>query len=264
MGKVTGIAYADSTINPVVGCAGCGLYNADADKNLCYAATMVRRYAGCKGWPKSFTQPEFFEGRLEQALRWPDLTGTDRPDKPWLNGMPRVVFLCDLGDIFAPNAPDPAKWLAPRLGDLAASPHIWLILTKWPQRMSAFFKGTPGSVPKNVWPGTTITGPETGWRLRELAKVGEEMRGVMRWLSLEPLLGRVCLWEHSPCGYYCSESAGHVDHQFLAARIRGPIKWVVVGGASGRNAPPMHPDWTRLVRDECELAGVPLFFKQWG
>lgn len=26
----------------------------------------------------------------------------------------------------------------------------------------------------------------------------------------------------------------------------------------------MHPDWARSIRDQCQAAGVPLFFKQWG
>ena len=26
----------------------------------------------------------------------------------------------------------------------------------------------------------------------------------------------------------------------------------------------MHPDWARSLRDQCEAAGVPFLFKQWG
>lgn len=42
------------------------------------------------------------------------------------------------------------------------------------------------------------------------------------------------------------------------------IDWVVLGGESGKGARPMHPDWARSVRDQCQAAGVPFFFKQWG
>ena len=42
------------------------------------------------------------------------------------------------------------------------------------------------------------------------------------------------------------------------------IDWVIVGGESGPNARPMHPDWARSIRDQCQAAGVPFFFKQWG
>lgn len=26
----------------------------------------------------------------------------------------------------------------------------------------------------------------------------------------------------------------------------------------------MHPEWARSIRDQCQAAGVPFFFKQWG
>lgn len=26
----------------------------------------------------------------------------------------------------------------------------------------------------------------------------------------------------------------------------------------------MHPDWARNVRDQCQTAGIPFFFKSWG
>ena len=42
------------------------------------------------------------------------------------------------------------------------------------------------------------------------------------------------------------------------------LDWVVAGGESGKEARPSHPDWFRHLRDECRVAGVPFFFKQWG
>ncbi|HKO88321.1 MAG TPA: DUF5131 family protein, partial [Burkholderiales bacterium] len=42
------------------------------------------------------------------------------------------------------------------------------------------------------------------------------------------------------------------------------IDWVIVGGESGPNARPMHPDWVRAIRNQSFEAGVPFFFKQWG
>ena len=62
----------------------------------------------------------------------------------------------------------------------------------------------------------------------------------IRFLSIEPLLGPV----------------GTLD-------LEG-ISWVIVGGESGPNARLLHLDWARDVRDQCEAAGVPFFFKQWG
>jgi protein gp37 len=50
----------------------------------------------------------------------------------------------------------------------------------------------------------------------------------------------------------------------LKGNLYSGLDWVIVGGESGPNARPMHPDWVRSIRDQCQAAGVPFFFKQWG
>lgn len=42
------------------------------------------------------------------------------------------------------------------------------------------------------------------------------------------------------------------------------IDWVICGGEAGPKARPMHPDWVRSIRDQCQEAGVAFHFKQWG
>ena len=42
------------------------------------------------------------------------------------------------------------------------------------------------------------------------------------------------------------------------------LHWIIVGGESGPGARPMHPDWARSLRDQCNAAGVPFLFKQHG
>ena len=42
------------------------------------------------------------------------------------------------------------------------------------------------------------------------------------------------------------------------------IDWVIVGGESGPKARPMAEKWVLDIRDQCQKAGVPFFFKQWG
>jgi hypothetical protein len=45
----------------------------------------------------------------------------------------------------------------------------------------------------------------------------------------------------------------------------GPrIEWVICGGESGPDARPMNPAWEVQIREQCEAARVPYFFKQWG
>lgn len=51
--------------------------------------------------------------------------------------------------------------------------------------------------------------------------------------------------------------AGHI----ISRKI---VDWVIVGGESGHGARPMHPEWVRSLRNQCNDAGVSFFFKQWG
>jgi protein gp37 len=52
---------------------------------------------------------------------------------------------------------------------------------------------------------------------------------------------------------------GFVQHSDMAT-----LDWLIVGGESGPGARPMHPDWARSARDQCEAAGVAYYFKQVG
>jgi protein gp37 len=169
---------------------------------------------------------------------------------------------------------DPQGWSPITMHDLrrelfaliAATPWLdWLLLTKRPENVERmwpvdfidtgddcadeeerqFF--AEGSVLKhfrNVWLGTSIsdqaTADEWGPRLNKLAYLCP-----VRFLSIEPLIGPVtippqCLWAGSG------------------------VQWVIVGGESGSQARPMHPDWVRSLRNQCQAAGVAFFFKQWG
>jgi len=249
MGIKTKISYCDSTVNPVMGCSGCELYSLVPSKNLCYAADLCKRYAGLKGWPANFNNPEHFPGRLEKAIRWSDLTGKERPGKPWLNGMPRVIFVNDLSDGFC-SAVDPWEWLEPHFRSMSESPHIWLLLTKWPDRMVDFFNGQyNGQVPSTFCLGATVTGlkPRTdGRRTRGLLQfTGRRRFQGKLWLSVEPLLGDV------------------VANFAQGSRV-DEVDWIVAGGASGRNAPPTHPNHARALRDFAQGWGIPFFWKQWG
>ena len=42
------------------------------------------------------------------------------------------------------------------------------------------------------------------------------------------------------------------------------LEWVIVGGESGPNARPIHPDWVRGIQKQCEEVKVPFLFKQYG
>ncbi|QCO07345.1 DUF5131 family protein [Azospirillum argentinense] len=42
------------------------------------------------------------------------------------------------------------------------------------------------------------------------------------------------------------------------------LDWIVLRGATGPNAKPLHPDIARSVRDQCQDAKVPFCFESWG
>jgi len=69
--------------------------------------------------------------------------------------------------------------------------------------------------------------------------------------------------EHDPD---CTEVG--LSYQAPSATVMPPgtsaLNWVVCGGESGPGARPMHPEWARSLRAQCQSAGVPFFFKQWG
>ncbi|MCA0027383.1 MULTISPECIES: phage Gp37/Gp68 family protein [unclassified Mesorhizobium] len=63
----------------------------------------------------------------------------------------------------------------------------------------------------------------------------------------------------------CPECDGHDgDGMSFGPNSRPRLDWIIVGGESGRAARPMHSDWARSIRDQCQAANVPFFFKQWG
>jgi protein gp37 len=111
---------------------------------------------------------------------------------------------------------------------------------------------------KNIWLGVSCEDQKTA---DERIPILLQTPAAVRFVSLEPLLGPIDLGEFQPF-------LGITKHAgtYKAARgvLSGWINWVIVGGESGPNARPMHPDWVSSIRDQCQEAGVPFFFKQWG
>src|SRR5437763_10903077 len=90
---------------------------------------------------------------------------------------------------------------------------------------------------RHIWWGVSVEDRKYGLpRIEDLRHAPVQVR----FLSIEPLL----------------EDLGEID-------LSG-IHWVIVGGASGVGARPMERAWVLSLRDQCERAGVPYFFKQWG
>jgi protein gp37 len=113
--------------------------------------------------------------------------------------------------------------------------------------------GLPWPLP-NVWLGVTAgTQATADERIPHLLATP----AAVRFSSCEPLLGPVELWSaryRNPIGGLTGAVTGW----------SGGVDWVICGGESGPGARPMSPNWARSLRDQCQAAAVPFFFKQWG
>ncbi len=268
MGRKTKIEWCDSTVNGSSGCDGCELWNEDV--RSCYAGNLQTARLS-KSMPAlysaNFKEVRMIPGRYAQAAAWSDLLGTERPDKPWLNGKPRCIFVGDMGDTFSRKVTD--EYLTRELLGAMTSKqglrHFWMLLTKRPKRLASLAKQW-GGLPDNAMAMTTVTSQRTAdLRVSDLLEVPCKWRG----LSVEPLLEHVRLDLDGRCPQ-CRGAEGYEECQFCAREYGDKvavdrIHWVICGGESGgQKARPMHPEWVRTVRDDCEVYDVPFFFKQWG
>lgn len=236
----TKIEWADVVWNPVTGCnkvsEGC--------KN-CYAERISNRFWG----ERKFTDIVWNPGRL---------------DDPLSLKKPRRVFVNSMGDLFHERVPD--KFLDQVFARMAiARSHTFIVLTKRPKRMLDYFnRWTNGGwatdinriwpLP-NVWIGVSAEDQQTAdERIPLLLKTP----AAVRFVSVEPMLEAVDL-EYP--GYL--EGANEVDD--IGCHYASPaLDWVICGGEGGPGARPMHPDWARSLRDQCNEANMPFFFKGWG
>jgi protein gp37 len=158
---------------------------------------------------------------------WPERL---RLPKSWTR--PRLIFVNSMSDLFHEDIPlafvqDVFKTMK------EADWHVFQVLTKRPERALELADELPW--PNNVWMGVSVENQRWTSRVDVLRRIPAKTR----FLSCEPLLGPVEL-------------------DLLQ------IDWVIVGGESGPRARPMAAEWATSIRDQCEEARVPFFFKQWG
>ncbi len=239
------IEWTDRTWNPVTGCkkvsTGCANCYAERDwKRL--SANSKTVYFGRK-----FTDVKCHPELLEQPLHW---------------RKPAMVFVNSMSDLFHPDVP--FEFFRDVLSIIMRTPqHTYQVLTKRPERILEFleqvrrFSGSddPGGFPPNLWLGVSVEDQATAnERIPTLLRIP----AAVRFVSAEPLLGDVDLHlsAHQADIIWRRTHGGDFERNFL--------HWVIVGGESGVKARAMHPDWVRSIRDQCQAAGVPFFFKQWG
>lgn len=253
----------------------------------CYAARMQPRFKNKIRYNAADRDKvELFldEDVLREPLRW---------------RKPQNVFVCSMTDLFGGFVPD--EWIDRIFAVMSLTPqHTYDVLTKRAVRAYHYlgrseaeqderrdaigeaghadheiiFSGAPDCSEgfhyldwplPNVRLGVSVENQDEA---DKRAPVLLQTPAAGRWLSCEPLLGPLDLTDINPAR---DETPDHLDALRGIVRTSYPTKpteakldWVIVGGESGPGARPMHPDWARSLRDQCQRAGVPFFFKQWG
>lgn len=191
----------------------------------CYAERFAERFRGVPG--HAFEQGfdlRLVPEKLAEPLKW---------------AKPMKIFVNSMSDLFHKDVPEAyIRKVCEVIRD--AYWHTYQVLTKRSERLRDLLNGPLAEFAGlgHVWWGVSVEDRRFGLpRIEHLRQV----RGAkMPWLSIEPLL----------------EDLGRFS-------LKG-IGWVVVGGESGPGARPMHADWVRSIRAQCDERGIPFFFKQWG
>jgi protein gp37 len=190
----------------------------------CYAETFAERFRGVKGHP--------YEQGFDLRLVPHKLT------EPFSWRSPKLVFVNSMSDLFQPGVPDEYAEAVSSVM-IKADWHTYQVLTKRSDRLSALLNGRLrfAAERKHIWWGVSVEDRKYGLpRIEDL----RNSPAAVRFLSVEPLL----------------EDLGELN-------LTG-INWVIVGGESGPGARPIQKEWVISIREQCQSARVPFFFKQWG
>jgi protein gp37 len=298
MASTTPIEWTDATWNPIGGCTrvseGC---------RNCYAEVMAARFSDPGQWGHGLAERvKLPNGKTDHRWTGQMRFNAKALTLPLTWKKPRKIFVNSTSDLFHEGVED--DWLDRIFAVMALCPqHTFQILTKRPERARAYLAASRSAVvcreafnmvcedhidnPKsrlgeqcimvgdiphlrdwplpNVWLGTSVEDQATAdARIPHLLATP----AAVRFISAEPLLGRVVLSGVSANG---KETWNWLTGMYGFMHNDGPdfdqlekLDWVIGGGESGPGARAMHPDWARSLRDQCQAAGVPFFFKQWG
>ena len=225
MAENSSIEWTNHTFNSWVGCA-----KVSPACDHCYA----------EGWAKRAGTPELWQGqrRRTSAANWRQPLRWNRAAQA--AGKRARVFCASLADVFDNHPAITDDWRQDLGALIRGTPNLdWLLLSKRIGNAGRYLPLMfPDGVPETVWLGATVCNQTEA--VRDIPKLLAAPAGV-RFLSAEPLLSALDLRE------------------WLAG-----IDLLIVGGESGGQARPMHPDWVRGLRDQCAASGTAFFFKQWG
>lgn len=250
------IEWTDHTFNPWIGCTkvspGCA---------NCYAETLMDTRYGRVKWGKGQPRSRTSAANWRKPRQW-NRAAEGAKQRP-------RVFCASLADWLDDEVP--IEWLAELMDLIRETPNLdWLLLTKRPENFDRLgdaisyaeqdtrywlSEWSGGEAPHNVWVGTTV---EDQQRADARIPVLLDIPAVVRFLSCEPLLGPLDL-----SGYFGGPYCG-LPGDVIVPNYNFGVGWVIVGGESGPGARPIREEWALEIRDRCDQAQVPFFFKQWG
>ena len=190
----------------------------------CYACVFAERFRGVPGHP------------YEQGFDLRLVPGKLAEPLRW--PVPKMVFVNSMSDLFHEQVPDGYIERVTRVMQMA-NWHTYQVLTKRAGRLQQMLQNQLSFAAQldHIWWGVSVEDQRYGVPRIELLR---QAPAAVRFLSVEPLL----------------EDIGKID-------LTG-INWVIVGGESGAGARPMRESWVVPLREQCQAAGIPFFFKQWG
>lgn len=240
----TSIQWTDFSWNPLrarnLKTGNIGWYCTHASQGCanCYAETFNMRLG--TGLP-------FKPGHRDEVELYLDKKTMTAPLR-WTR--PRKIFVCSMSDLFGDFVSDAD--IGAVFAVMALCPqHTFQVLTKRSERMRDLVPQILSAPLPNVWLGVSCEDQETAdQRIPHLL----DTPAAVRFISAEPLLGPIRLRETLSDDWLASGKSGE----------RKGLSWCIIGGESGPKARPMHPDWARSLRDQCQTAGVAFFYKQTG
>ena len=273
MAENSKIEWCDHTFNPWIGCTkispacdNCYAERFGKRIGVKWGTGAERRRTSISNWK----QPKRWNRKAEIAHKaWekfkathPGLTDSDLEEAGFIKPRRPRVFCASLADVFD-NAISP-KWRYELFDLISKTRYLdWLLLTKRIGNADQMIMDAIPEIdkagiewpPSNVWLGITICNQAEADR--DIPKL-LSVPAAKRFLSIEPMLGPIDLAQS--CAKYRWIDFDGVECCAMPRRL----DWVICGGETGKNARPMHPYWPSRLRNQCNAASVPFFFKQWG
>jgi protein gp37 len=227
MAERTEIAWADSTLNPWIGCQkvspGC---------DHCYAESWSDRFHFTEWGPHGAR-------RRTSPAKWREPSQVERRG----GGLPAGAWSPPAGVLRLARRlarqPGAASLAADLLALIDATPELdWLLLTKRPENVGKFVPAAWWGRP-NVWFGITA---EDQAHFERRWPIARKSPATIHFVSYEPALGPLDIRR---CG------APYPD-------------WIIYGGESGSGARPAETEWASDVIEQCREVGSAVFVKQLG